>query len=317
MCSAKGLKITRAERTVTCTIALRAAVALPRGSLRQRKRATGVLLGVFVWLGASCSSAPRAVGPDSGGGSLCESEAGLDLAALSTGGAPAAYGSDVLYENGTHALVVDRSCGYAVRGGLWNEARMGPLTQEDVSSLEETAQLSKWADVQGSYCYAAFDGPDFVFWYRGATIWIRACGYPGGPAPALDPREPLRTFAANLYSRGAALAGPVRFALVRRTAELRPGEEDKFRGGQPWPLAGAPANVAAMPSQTEPYPLVPIHVASGADAVTLGSLRAALLAGTIGNGQFIPIVENDGALYELYVRDVLPFEDESGMVKIP
>src|SRR5688500_15733666 len=103
-------------------------------------------------------------------GGLCSGGPVLRLAVYSAGGAPAAYGSEVLLQNGTATLLVDGTCRYHVRGGLWNEARTGTLGAQDLERLSAQLRYPEWPRLAGRYCVGAFDLPAQHFWFDRAAI---------------------------------------------------------------------------------------------------------------------------------------------------
>jgi hypothetical protein len=90
-----------------------------------------------------------------------------------------------------------------------------------------------------------------------------------------------------------------------------------------WPLSTPIAMYAvetelSIEETPDPPPSIGGHLAQGADAVALRSLRARAVEAPVG-GQFDGWIAIDGpadTFYEVVVADVLPYEDGSGIVPL-
>lgn len=80
-----------------------------------------------------------------------------------------------------------------------------------------------------------------------------------------------------------------------------------MRGGSPWPLGNVEA-ASALDAEGMPG----IRTAEDADAAALRLLRARYVQGEIGEYPLfgVPIVEQDGRRFLLFLRDESPFEQE-------
>jgi hypothetical protein len=216
-------------------------------------------------------------------------------------------------------LLVDGTCRYHVRGGLWNEARTGTLSAQDLERLSAQLRYPEWPRLAGRYCVGAFDLPAQHFWFDRAAIVKVPCGTGDTPI-RFDPQAPSIEVGKALYQKGLPIDGAARFALVATLPAPPANMQSRYRGAEPWPLASDPRMLTPHVTGMGPQP-IPIHRVDGADAATLRRLRVRMLAGEIGEGgpvpAFIPIRQPNGQLYELYVRDVLPFENDKGVVEAP
>ncbi len=105
---------------------------------------------------------------------------------------------------------------------------------------------------------------------------------------------------AQLFAQGQPLDGPVRLFMSTQSVASEPGRVD-------WPLASDPAAIAAATTQ------VTLRIDDLADARVLRALRASHHA-AFPIFESIPVRDGAGQLYQLFLREVLPFENDEGLV---
>jgi hypothetical protein len=242
---------------------------------------------------------------------LCDGSGKLRLAAVSSLSG-VGYGDDVMYEDGAYPLLIDGSCKYYVRHGAWSTLRSGVLSGQQMELVRDRLRYDEWAAQTGKYCDGAYDSPARTYWYAGESFQVVSCM----PAklPPLNPEQPLLTLIADLYEQANDLTN----ASLRYELTVDPGTSapERYRGGASWPF-GDPRPLVALPTDDNAYPRPLIHLATAQEATVLRGLRSRFLSGEIGDATFIPVVQGDGTVYKLTMRDVGPFENAEGAVLLP
>lgn len=203
----------------------------------------------------------------------------------------------------SHAFfMVDGKCRLFANDDPWQPTRVTQLTAQTLQELEAAIDIDAWPALSNNYCSDAFDGPVESYWiYTHAT---RA----GTPETGLctnsphDIQQRARSFLTAAAKQGDELQGPVRYTLL--LAADASGLRGGFKGAVPWPLGDVAAHLTGA-EQT--------RIADQAEAATLRGLRASYLRGELGSTdeRFIPVLEPNGQRYELRMRDVAPYGDES------
>src|SRR5690606_38222403 len=105
-----------------------------------------------------------------------------------------------------------------------------------------------------------------------------------------------------------------RYNLVRVEDGLLPDDSIWFRNAPEWPMDSDPADLAS--SEGDPRLIDPHEstLVGGSESAPLVEAWDAFLAGEFGfqGDRFVPIQQPDGTRYRLYLRDVIPLEDQSG-----
>ena len=199
-------------------------------------------------------------------------------------------------------FMVDGKCRLFANDDPWQPVRVTQLTTEDLQELETALDLRAWPSLSGTYCSDAADGPTENYWIY--THAMRAAPANNGLCSNSpdDIRQRARNFLALAARRGDELQGPIRYTLA--PAPEGSGGFGQFKDAVRWPLG----DVGAYLTQGEQT-----RIAQQIEAATLRELRARYLRGAIGSfsASFIPIMEPDGQRYELRMRDVAPYGDES------
>jgi len=248
---------------------------------------------------------------------LCDGRDGLQIAFAVT--VPwRARGGHFLYEqHGDSYFLLDGQCHFWVShpDGTARTGRNGTLDPALRDRLEIDLHYQRWPALAGDHCVQIADGAPLVV---GDDVAQLRCGFLGLPYDGVPP-EFLAAFttitgaADGLWAAGTDNTGPVRMFLVR--TELR---DDPSAPPVAWPLASDPASIAidraAFGGNSRPDSIV---VDDAADAAALRALDARYHADHPDAADPTPIEGPDGARYDLFVRDVLPFDDASGELGLP
>ena len=285
--------------------------------LRRELRATifgAVLLGSVV---ASCGGATRE-GSDGGptdnpGVEICDGRAGVRLAAVSGGGGLAPPGVDMLSENGWHYLLVSGQCEAWVLKEVAAPLRHLLLSREQARSLAREFRLGEWSSITAA-AGGCPDAPTVRFRFDKEEIAGGPCGLKTDH-PIFIMSTALLMQVGNLYAAGVSTEADVRYLLGVEDPDA-PRTGDAYRNAPLWPLSTPPDAVAVPTKELHSYRRGGSRHASNGEASLLRALRTSWLDGTIGSkmSEFIPIVENDGARFRLYVRDASPWENASGLL---
>jgi hypothetical protein len=224
-----------------------------------------------------------------------------------------ARGQAVMYDNGAHYIFVDGQCNYWVNhpNQVWDETRSGVLDVETAARLGESLHFGAWSDLRGTWSGdgGVFDAPVLIFDdAMSAVICADLCDGPGVAGAVKAMRDAFPVVAQELWDRGSPAASGVRAIAVAG----QPGPGIPFVD---WPLARPIADFVRSGQS--------IGVGEGtleadvASARSLQELRASFLRGDHGAfvWNMLPVM-SDGAYYQLYLRDALPFENELGLVPL-
>jgi len=248
--------------------------------------------------GRTCGADTRTTPCDVDPAVLCDGSPTLWFAATGSGHA---YGgvARVSDELGWSFLLIDGQCRFFAQQSPDTPVRTGTLGPSDVTALADDALLGRWTDTTDGPCDPTFTST-FRFLDDRASFHCMIGTIPTGVSLRLG----------ELYRRGTDVTGDVRYSVSDATGEIWVSG-DPTAVAQPWPLASDPATIAVTTAAEETAaPLV----ASGADADSLRSARAAYHAATDSGGSpllRVPIVFSAGgtpAYFNLALRDTIPFE---------
>lgn len=280
------------------------------------------LTGGAVDAGISAASADSAATFDAGSTAptpsalpLCtrDGNAKIRLAARVAGGGPAAPGTAMLAENGWQFLMVDASCHASLLPGDNDELLQLTLSPVQEETLARELRLGAWSGiaVPGGGCP---DAPGVSFRLDQQTLTGSACGAPAGSAWS----DLNGAFHAQLASLGAVatpVAGDVRYLLVDDDGSLTNVDRRK-----PilWPLAIPAATVAIDQQASFQYRPGASRSATAGDAAALRAVRTTSKNGTVPGGggtifDYTPVVDAQGSLYRLFMRDEVPFAGADGL----
>lgn len=225
-----------------------------------------------------------------------------------------AQGQAVMFDNGGLYMFVDARCNYWVSNPSerWAETRTGVLDAASALELGERLHFGAWDDLRGVWSDPSggiYDAPMLVFDNsKNAVLCVFLCGAPDVPAVVKAMRDEYALVEQELWDRGEPVVSGVHAIAVAS----EPGPGVPFVD---WPLSRpisdfvrADAFIGLGEGTLEDDPV---------SAQALKELRASFLRGDHGafGWDMLPVV-SDGAYYRLYLRDVLPFEDERGLVPL-
>jgi hypothetical protein len=146
------------------------------------------------------------------------------------------------------------------------------------------------------------------------TLSGSACGAPAGSA-WLELNGSFQTQLASLAAQATPAGGDVRYLLIDDDGSLANVDRRK-----PilWPLAIPAATVAIGQQASFQYQPGGSHSATAGDAAALRAVRTTSKNGTVPGGggtvfDYTPVVDAQGSLYRLYVRDEVPLAGADGL----
>jgi hypothetical protein len=232
-------------------------------------------------------------------------------------------GQMVLWENGTEFLFIDSSCNYWAyywtdEHLLWSDIRHGRLTKEQLARVNRELIERDWDEIASTPA-----PPSQVSHPGGAFLWngdkVGFCYKPC--TSALEPLlQTTGKITRELFASGAA---PSEMAAMRWIVIDKPGIGAPFHfvewTGEPLP------NVAILTEEADGYPDEYVALRFGghplvpsADVPLLREIRDQYRNKTFDSFsyQFLALTDEDRT-YQVYARDVLPFEDAEGLVRPP
>jgi hypothetical protein len=305
------------SRTLPCVLATAALIAAcSRADFDPEPDAGGDLPDA----GGIVSDGGPADGPASEGGTtvpvLCDGSTSIRFAYQVAGGGPVLPPSEVLYENGFTYLLVDGACHYWVLQDVYQEVREGDLSAPQAASLASDLRLGLWSSLPLTGSRAGcFDAPSAVLRFGDDRYVLpSACGpTDAGAATALATR--VRGYVEKLYGGGTAVTGPVRYVLVSQDVDWGAAVQAQAKL---WPLMDLATSVALTSAQAYMYQRGSARLASADAAASLRNLRNASATADVRalTGGYLPVVDEDGGRYQLYVRDAIPLETAQGLLPL-
>lgn len=228
-------------------------------------------------------------------------------------------GQMVLWENGTEFLFIDASCNYWAyywtdEHILWSDIRHGRLTKEQLARVNRELIERDWDDIASTPAPPSqVSHPGGAFLWRGDKVGFcyKPCTSDLGPLI-----QTAGDITRELFMSGTA---PENSEPMRWTVVDMPGIGAPFHFIE-W--TGAPlSDTAIMAEEPTDYqslrfgghPLVP-----SSDLPLLREIRDQFRNKTFDSFsyQFLGLTDEDRT-YQVYARDVLPFEDSEGLVRPP
>ncbi|NVB84822.1 MAG: hypothetical protein HOV81_41010, partial [Kofleriaceae bacterium] len=243
---------------------------------------------------------------------LCDpSEANAGRVALEAQvGGNIGNGPAVMYDNGFPFVFVDGQCNYWSSGTrTWRETRTGVLDADTAAELGARLHFGAWPDLAGTWLESGYvDAPTLIFDdSTRVVVCASLCDGSSVPDSVKAMRDELFVVAQELWDRGSAVESGVRAIAIA----YEPFQGIPFVD---WPLA-RPISDFVRTGSVEPGQGVLEDDPASAQA--LKDLRASFVRGDHGafGWDMLP-VKSDGAYYQLYLRDTLPFEDAQGFVPL-
>jgi hypothetical protein len=253
---------------------------------------------------------------------ICDGSEGLRLAMVLGGGGPVA--NEIEREIGFYYLYVLGTCEYfalpADGGVMWPDAHTGMLDLATEEQLSRALDYGGLADIAGAWSSDdVADGSTLIVSNGVDTVSCYA-GCEQGPEGARALWDEL-PWIDMLWAEGDVYAGPLRVSVI--------GYADSTLDelAVPWPLEIDPWSIA-IDGDVDPFPLAgqTVLIDDPADLATLKELRRQYREDDLLEG--IPnalqayghlTFENQGGqdLFQLWMRDSLPIEDDVGLVPLP
>ncbi len=224
----------------------------------------------------------------------------------------------LLYENGFYVQVDGRCRFWANNIDIdWAEVRTGTLDTEAAASLLTELRYSRWSHLEGVYPPApgVFDVGTVAFMDAAVrVVCVGNCGADVVPDEVKAMRDAFGPWAQRLWQSGTAADGDIRMEVFQSGLF---GEPYDLIQASAWPFASMDLHALAVPYEDAESVVYGDGIRlAGADADVMRRLRREYMAGEHGPWWygFIPIRDEAGTLYEVYVRDSSPFENDRGLI---
>jgi hypothetical protein len=248
---------------------------------------------------------------------ICNGENALRFVYQAAGGGQVLPGSQVLSENGFLYLLVDGRCHYWAMQDTWSGVREGQLSEADEASLSSDLRLSDLGELQGDYDRDVCDGTGM--WLRFAEQRVRVstgCKVVDTSAPVWWMQGVAFQHLSALFSKGQPVGGEVRYVLV--SADGAEWSSEVTTAAAEWPLPQSPSTLAMSLAQADQYQPGSSRAIAPPDADSLRNIRQRFVdTGKLPlTGGFVPVKDTTGVIYQLFVRDTIPFESSTGLLNV-
>lgn len=232
-------------------------------------------------------------------------------------------GEQVMVENGHEFLLVDGQCRYWVfpseddgtSDSIWSDVVTGQLAGAQEERLKEDIAFVQWQRWNGQL-FARPDSNDTTrstFWTPEATF---QCEGGCGDESRQEIRSNLRRWIRDLAQEGKKVEGPLRLQAI-----VMP--DDILRQDRPHPIQAVPSGLAfqdyAISGQEAVHTCFGQGVKIAGEATsTLRQYRQAYRSGVHGDFwyRYLPLEDEDGTVYMVYLRDTVPHENADGLVEL-
>lgn len=242
---------------------------------------------------------------------ICDGSDAITLAFQIGGGGMPSLEQELTARNGFSFLFVDGKCRFWSWGvgdpAALHAVATGTLSPVEEASLREDIRYADWPTLAGEHAGGGIADGSTRALSDGVHVIASNAAEP--PAAVEEVLDNAYQWVDRLADRGAPMAGSVRILLQGSTADDRRFDTNPVSD---WPLATDPATLVA-PSDVSGRVLESSTLVTGADAELLRSLRQDALGRASWSSEIF-VQSSTGARYTLLVSDVLPFEDESGLV---
>lgn len=246
---------------------------------------------------------------------ICDGSDGVRLLVFApeTGSVPRPQAQMVMYENGLSYFYVTGTCEFVVSGNRASlqEDRRGQLIAGDAEQLFADLHVSLWNELAGNYVAEGVEGGDLLKFVGpdGETKVSCRAGCVGADTPTevVEMFEAALDWHQRLRDNADGLPGAVRVAA-------RANASAAFFGAQTrdWPLDWPLASIAFTTDDPGPAGTSRL-VSPNEETDALRTLRSSYDA-EYDLDQLASIgIWDDGVLYQLYMRDVIPVEDSTGL----
>lgn len=252
---------------------------------------------------------------------ICDGSQELRLAIVLGGGGNVA--NEIEREIGFYYLYVRGTCEYYVLPPessemRWPDAHTGVLDLATEEALSRAFDYGGLAELAGSYkTLGLSDGTTLQVSDGTNTVWCYG-GCEEGPPAAQALWSTFHPWIDDLWAKGEPLLGALRVSVIGLPGEAVDAESAL------WPLMADPWSIAVDGSQSSEFPTVLID--AGDDLAILHAERKKYREGDLPPGEPNPLklggnlVYHDISgqdLFNLWIRDALPIEDEDGKIHLP
>ena len=262
--------------------------------------------------GSRSRTVPADAGGDASAISICDGSADIRLAIRIAGGGPGSAGMTMLSENGFRLLLIDGACDAWILNGHNDPLRILSVSRAREQQLIAALRLGHWGEISTFPGGGCADAPAIAYRFADERISGPVCGL-ANDHPLHTLNEAFAQQVQELYAAGTPVSGKVRYLLIEDNGEARLDARRPFI----WQL-NIPADAVPLSKEEATfYRGGNSQQATGTDAERLRGIRTTTANGTLPNGttlDFTTIAGPDNTLYLLYIRDALPFEDDSGLL---
>ncbi|RAL20084.1 hypothetical protein DL240_18820 [Lujinxingia litoralis] len=221
----------------------------------------------------------------------------------------------LMNEHGYDFLMIDGECNYwsYETSGYMAPVVSGSLTEEQAAAISADLSVNDWVNYdddfyqQPEYAHASVH----VFWSPDSSFSCSAdCTRWFGNQDATEIRENARQWLQELNESGESNPQAFRIMVIEAPHELH-------FDAPPVPVGFDLQSYVFSEEEYGRYCEGDSHYVTGEVAVELARLREDFINGMYGSGRFgIAMEDEDGKVYEVYLRDALPQEDENGLIRV-
>lgn len=265
---------------------------------------------------------PDSTGGDEGWAQICDGSDELRLAMVLGGGG--SVENEIERELGFYYLYVLGTCEYfalpADAGAPWPDAHTGVLELDTEEQLSRALDYGHLADIAGTWDTAGLADGGTLSVSDGVHTVACYGGCEDGPEAAQALWSELGWIDV-LWAEGEPMQGPMRVSVI--------GWADSIIDELPvqWPLSAEPWSLA-VDGDTDPAPEAgdTILIEDPVDVATLRELRAQYRDDELPDGVpnaltaygHLTFTDDGGQdVFQLWMRDALPIEDEQGLIPLP
>lgn len=251
---------------------------------------------------------------------ICDGSDELRLAMALTGGGT--VDNEIVREIGVAYLYVRGTCEYwvlpTIDGVLWPDARTGVLDPPAEEELSRALGYGRLDEIAGNWganeddgaTLLVSDGTSTVSCYAGCELGPVAARVLWGQLERLEP----------LWENSEPYAGPLRISVVGWADSV----VDEL--GVPWPLERDPWSIAVDGDTEQGFEAPSILIDDPDEVAALRELRRQYRDDDLPLGipnalhayGHLSFTSEDGQdLFQLWIRDALPLEDEDGAIALP
>ena len=262
----------------------------------------------------SPGAASTELSTDTNTASLCDGSDDVILAHFAAPQLGRQFGAAVGVELGAGFLYVIGTCDFWVWQALEpGPFRRGHLTEQDMVEMLADLRYDSWSQLEGRWGSGGADTPDHVMYSR-TTGLVCNGGCPSAPVEAQEAYRAAINWRATLWERGEPMHG----SAVRVAPFARRDEDPTLRFDQtaiPWPFNFDAQTLSQWLGAADTAGTSRV-VSDEAAIIAINDAREAAIArqrspSSLWFGPF------ENFYYGFTAREVLPFEDEHGLIAPP